>query len=202
MKKALLSLAVASLLSANSTMCFKENWTKISQIETTALDGGKCESKYSVQQMKAKGWRVDDIKISSAKSGMSYMYVFKKGVTNNVSSTLNEDEIYERVERKIIAKQEKKKKEKKEKAIANRKANGKKLYMAKCQSCHGQNAEKEAYGTSKPLNTLTQEQFEVALRDFDSKERTSGNSFVMYSIANSVIDTDIEDIYSYIQTLK
>ncbi len=204
MKKALFSLAVASLLSADSTMCFKENWIKISQIETTSLDGGKCEGKYSVQQMKANGWRVDDIKISSGKSGMSYMYVFKKGAIENapVASSLNEDEIYERVERKILAKQEKIVKEKKEKVIADRKANGKKQYIAKCQSCHGINAQKEAYGTSRPLNTLTQEQFDVSLRDYDSKDKTGGNSFVMYGVANSIIDEDANDIYSYIQTLK
>ena len=36
----------------------------MSTIETTPLDGGLCAGKNTITDMKAKGWNVDDIKIS------------------------------------------------------------------------------------------------------------------------------------------
>ena len=32
-------------------------------IESIALDGGECAGKYSINDMKAKGWSVDDIEL-------------------------------------------------------------------------------------------------------------------------------------------
>ena len=45
----LLSLTIAN---AKTTICYKKDWTSPSTIETTPLDGGECESKYSLIQMK------------------------------------------------------------------------------------------------------------------------------------------------------
>jgi hypothetical protein len=69
LKKAILSsillLSSTSLL-ADTTMCFKENHKSMTTIESTPLDGGVCNGKFSVNDMKAKGWNVDDIKISQS----------------------------------------------------------------------------------------------------------------------------------------
>ena len=76
MKKAILStillLGSTSLL-ADTTMCFKENHQSMATIENTPLDGGICAGKNTVNQMKAKGWSVDDIKISQTATGMSFI---------------------------------------------------------------------------------------------------------------------------------
>ncbi len=208
MKKTLLSLAVVSLLSADSTMCFKENWTDMSKIETIALAGGKCENKYSVSDMKAQGWRVDDIKISSSKEGMNYMYVFSKGTANNsnVFSGANADEIseeiYEKVEQRILAKQAKVEKKRKAKVVAKAKAVGKNIYKTTCAKCHGQNGEVSAYNTSKPLNTLSVEDIEIAFRDYSLTAKDNGMAMIMMPYVDKYSSSQIKNIATYIQTLK
>jgi len=68
----LLSLTVSN---AKTTVCYKKDWTSPSTIENTALDGGECESKYSLTQMKEMGWSVLDIKIDSEQNNLSYQYL-------------------------------------------------------------------------------------------------------------------------------
>ena len=46
-----------------------------STIETTTLDGGVCEGKYSLQEMKKMGWNILDIKIDSEQNNLSYQYL-------------------------------------------------------------------------------------------------------------------------------
>ena len=64
MKKTILStillLSSTSLL-AETTMCFKEN-ASMTTIESTPLNGGACNGKYTVNDMKAKGWSVEILK--------------------------------------------------------------------------------------------------------------------------------------------
>ena len=57
-------------------MCFKEN-ASMTTIESTPLNGGACNGKYTVNDMKAKGWSVDDIKISQTANGMNFIYILK-----------------------------------------------------------------------------------------------------------------------------
>lgn len=68
------TLFVTQGLNAQNTTCYKKLWYQPSTIETTALDGGECNSKYSVKDMKKKGWIVKDIDIQPANNGMSYEY--------------------------------------------------------------------------------------------------------------------------------
>ena len=79
MKKVILSsilLLSSTSIFAETTMCFKEN-ASMSTIENTPLDGGVCNGKLSVNDMKAKGWSVDDIKISQSQTGMNFIYILK-----------------------------------------------------------------------------------------------------------------------------
>lgn len=69
------SLFIVQNLNAESTICFKNDWTKPSIIESTPLDGGECKSKFSLYQMQKKGWFIKDIKIKTAKNGLNYIYV-------------------------------------------------------------------------------------------------------------------------------
>ena len=68
----LLSLTIAN---AKTTVCYKKDWTSPSTIETTTLDGGECEGKYSLIQMKEMGWNVLDIQIDSEQNNLSYQYL-------------------------------------------------------------------------------------------------------------------------------
>jgi len=68
----LLSLTVAN---AKTTVCYKKDWTSPSTIETAPLDGGECEGKYSLTQMKEMGWSVLDIQIASEQNNLSYQYL-------------------------------------------------------------------------------------------------------------------------------
>ena len=57
MKKTILSTILlfgTTSIFAQTTMCFKENHSSMSTIETTALNGGACDGKYSVNDMKKK----------------------------------------------------------------------------------------------------------------------------------------------------
>ena len=141
MKKAILStillLGSTSLL-ADTTMCFKENHKSMSTIENTPLDGGICAGKYTVNDMKTKGWSVDDIKISQTTNGMSFIYILKTAtaVTNNSSSNFTGSQA--QMEANIIAKLEKKKeveeKAKVEKELEEAKIDAKEIYINKCQN--------------------------------------------------------------------
>ena len=68
-------LLSATLASAETTVCYKNKWNTPSTIETTKLDGGLCEGKFSVKDMEEKGWRVLDIKIDSNQNSLSYKYL-------------------------------------------------------------------------------------------------------------------------------
>jgi cytochrome c553 len=200
MKKLLLSLLFMSFLFGETTMCFKENWTKVSQIEQVNLDGGKCNGQNSVSKMKENGWIVDDIKISSGKAGMNYMYIFKKGSTAFVGANANDvsEEILSRVEKRIEAKKSKQRAKK----LALKQIKGKKIYNDHCAKCHGKSGEISAYNISRPLNTLTKEQFLVSLRDYGLGQKNNGMAILMTPYANKFLSEDFEQIFKYIQTLK
>lgn len=68
-------LLSATLASAETTVCYKDKWNTPSTIETTKLDGGLCQGKFSIKDMEEKGWRVLDIKIDSNQNSLSYNYL-------------------------------------------------------------------------------------------------------------------------------
>jgi len=169
MKKTLLSLAVVSLLSADTTMCFKENWTEVSKIESVALSGGKCKDTFSVNDMTTKGWRIDDMKISSAELGMNYIYIFKNGS----DSTKKDIDI-----------------------------DGEKLYKASCIKCHGATAQIEAFNTSRALNTMTKDEIEISIREYQDNEKDNGRAILMIPYATKLSSKELKAVISYIKTFK
>lgn len=194
-----LGLITASALSAKTTMCFKENHTSMSTIESTALDGGACSSTKSVQDMKKDGWSVDDIKIEKSSTGSNYIYIFKKD--ENTLTTLDEQALEQRILQRL---EERKKAEiqiKKQEAILRMSKNGKKLYIDKCQRCHGEKAD-ELYGPSRALNQLDLEEFQTTMRDYVLGEYDRGQAVIMRPYATAVDSRDIKNIYSYILSLK
>lgn len=194
--KLLTTLALSTLafttLSAETTMCFKENHTSMTTIEKTTLDGGLCSSKKSVIDMKKDGWTVDDIKID----GNNYIYVFKKETTiNNVN--------IEALESKILKRLEDNKKEEQRIAkvqLQQRKSrSGKKIYTSKCANCHGEKGE-ELYGTSRAINQLNLIDFTTTMRDYGLGTYDRGQAIIMRPYQLTANDT--KNVYVYLQSLK
>lgn len=192
-------LTTTSLL-ANTTMCFKENHTSMTTIETTPLDGGECNSTKSINDMKKEGWIVDDIKIESSSNGNNYIYILKKETIN--ASSLDEEKLEARIMQKLEKRKEAEKAEKIIQIKEKMSKDGKKFYINKCQSCHGEKAEKKAYGTSRPLIDLSLEDMQLSIRDYRVDDYDRGNAFVMKRYVNILTEKRIKDIYSYIKTLK
>lgn len=71
----ILTSAFAQGLSAKTSICYKNNWTSPSTIETVALDGGVCQGKFSYKQMQKKGWSLRDIRITKGEKGLNYSYI-------------------------------------------------------------------------------------------------------------------------------
>ncbi len=194
-----LSLITSASLFAQTTMCFKENHASMLTIESTPLDGGACASTKSINEMKNEGWSIEDIKIESAKNGKNYIYILKKD--SGTISTLDE----EKLEEKILQKLENRKKQElatKKKEIKIRMSkDGKRLYINKCQNCHGEKADK-IYGPSRALTKLNLFDFKTAIRDYNLGEYDRGQAFIMAPYANLMDSQDIKNVYSYIQSLK
>ena len=201
LKKGLYTLCITSILSASSTMCFKKDHADLSTIETTALNGGKCNGKRSVVEMKKDGFIVDDIKITSSKNGFDYVYIFKKGVVSNqtlntsnmtrsqmkaqLKEILNEDEVAKKVEETKIAKKL-----------------GKEVYTEVCVKCHGINGEISAYNVVRPLNILSVEDIKESFRDYGLEEKDNGYAILMKPYVDKYSADEVHSIATYIQTLK
>ena len=208
MKKAILSsilLLSASSIFADTTMCFKENHQSMSTIENTPLDGGLCMGKNTISDMKAKGWNVDDIKISQSANGMNFIYILKTPVTQAVSSS-NFSGNQADMEARILEKLEKKKEaEKKEKEIIVKKnlaEEGKDNYIRKCQSCHGEKGESTVGGYSRPLNTLTSEDMRHSINGYTNGTYDRGRAATMQPITSTLTYVTLEKISAYLDSIK
>ena len=208
MKKAILSsiiLLTSTSIFADTTMCFKENHQSMSTIENIPLDGGICAGKNTISDMKAKGWIVDDIKISQTASGMNFIYILKTPSSQNtVSSNFsgNQADMEARIMDKLEKKKVEEKKAKEIKEIKDAAIAGENTYVNKCQSCHGTNGEKNAYNTSRPLKDLSIEDMTISIRDYKLGTKNSGNAIIMTPYANYLNENDIKGIYSYLNKIN
>lgn len=128
LEKAVISsiLLLATSSFASTTMCFKESHSSMATIESIALDGGECAGKYSINDMKAKGWNVDDIKISQTPKGMSFIYILKSPNHSKVAPMVAGGAVggaaisQEQMEANIMAKLEAKKLPKKKQKLSKK----------------------------------------------------------------------------------
>ena len=207
MKKAILStillLSSTSLL-AETTMCFKENHKSMSTIENTPLDGGICNSKFSVNDMKAKGWNVDDIKISQTTTGMNFIYILKTTSSTQVTPVIsgNQADMEARIVEKLEKKKEAEIKAKEVQAIKEAAIDGEKVYTSKCQTCHGTNGEKSAYNSSRQLKTLSIEEMSEAIKDYKVGKVNSTNATIMTPYANYLDEKTIKGIHGYLSKIN
>ncbi|MFX4233614.1 plasminogen-binding N-terminal domain-containing protein [Aliarcobacter butzleri] len=86
-----LFLGAISLLSSNlladETICYKNGLDLPSQIETSKLDGGICEGKLTLNDMKKSGWDILDIQVTTSQNKLSYSYYFYKNTNQSLSNT-------------------------------------------------------------------------------------------------------------------
>jgi hypothetical protein len=86
-------ILVNSLL-ADETICYKNDLDLPSQIEISKLDGGVCDGKLTVNDMKKDGWEILDIKVTTIQNKLNYSYYFYKNAVKsadgkNYASNLN-----------------------------------------------------------------------------------------------------------------
>ena len=206
MKKVILSsilLLSSTSIFAETTMCFKEN-ASMSTIEKTPLDGGVCNGKFSVNDMKAKGWSVDDIKISQSSTGMNFIYILKTTSASVQSSQFvgNQAQMEANILAKLEAKKEAEEKAKVEKELKDAAVIAKELYTNKCQTCHGANGEKRAYNAARPLKDLSLEDMEESIRNYKVGKVSSMTASVMAPYANFVDYKEIKGIHAYLQNIN
>lgn len=195
--KSLSLVALITTLSfSQTTMCYKQNHKDFTTLENTSLDGGACEGKKSLSQMKTEGWSVSDIKIDKD----NYIYILKKDepTINNIDLQALENQILKRLEQKgeIEAKN----------AIAQRKEkmsiSGKNMYIKKCQNCHGEKGE-ALPGNSRPLDTMSLFDFMQTITDYNNGSGYDrGTSFQMLPYANLMDKKDINNVYIYLQSIN
>lgn len=201
-KQTLLLAFTSALLSASTTMCFKKEHIDPSTIESQKLEGGECGGKLSAQDMQRLGYTVGDIKISSGESGLNYIYIFKKDeplatVTTDGKMILTKEDL----RAKMQELRDEEKAEEKEKIRVGNISSGKEFYEANCKQCHGDGTI-AAYGVARPLLNLSQTQMENAVRDYDFNKRQSATATIMKPYASLLTTERIQNIYTYLQTLK
>lgn len=194
---------------AETTMCFKEN-ASMTTIESTPLNGGACNGKYTVNDMKAKGWNVDDIKISQTPKGMSFIYILKSPNHSKVAPMVAGGAVggaaisQEQMEANIMAKLEAKKvaeeKAKVEQEVKEAKIDAQGIYTNQCQNCHG--AKGEVRKGNSRLNELTTEQMEEALKDYKLGVGEKASSVYAPSHINFLNDKTIKGIKAYLDSIQ
>jgi len=205
-KKSLFLLGSIALLNASTTMCFKKEHQDPSSIENTPLDGGKCKSIKSVNDMKNDGYIIEDIKITSGNSGLNYIYIFKDAasVPAQTSGVVVGNKVMTKAQLKAylteINKEEQAKKEKEE--TQGSLELGKKIYTSSCYKCHGIKGEVRAYNSARPLNSLSVDQIKTSLRDYENGDKDNGMAMIMKPYAAKLDSRDILSVANYIQTLK
>ena len=197
---ALTSILTASIATAQTTMCFKENHKSISTIETTNLDGGECQSKKSVQDMKNEGWNISDINITKNKDSSNYIYIFQKD--ENKISSIDEAALEEKILQRLETRKKQEVEVKKKEIYLRKSKSGEKLYLNKCASCHGDKGELKARGVSRPINDLNLQDFTLSIRGYNLGDYDRGMAFVMKPYATLMNNDDIKNVYVYLKSIN
>ena len=204
-----LTLLASTLAYSQTTMCFKENHNSMTTIENTALDGGECNGTLNTKDMKANGWNVDDIKITTNNGKYNFIYIFKKNQSQsnfsqvNTNANMTDEQLENRILKRLEAKKAKEIKEKEIERVLNNKIAGKEIYIAKCQSCHGEKGEKAAYNVGNPLKDLSVDDMAHAIGQYTNRHDYGyGYNMVMRPIAANTTKADLAKIKDYLNSVN
>ena len=200
LKILLLSTLLVNTMYAKQTLCYIENLSSISEVETVSLNGGECNGTKTINDMKKDLWIVDDIKINTKDNKYSFTYIFKKEDKLKISSSL------EAKVNKLIKQTKKITKETKILTKEEKLVLGEKSYVKNCLSCHGENAKKELVN-AKALSKIFefdyfQKMADYSVGSYPSYERKSPTAYIMEPISQFLKPDENDFIYLYIQTLK
>jgi mono/diheme cytochrome c family protein len=202
-----ITLFATTALFSQTTMCFKENHNSMSNIEATKLDGGECKSTFSINEMKAKGWSVDDIKITTKDSSYNFIYILKKGnISTNLiapNANLNQKQLEDKILKRLEDKKVQEEKEQKIEKVLKSKIEGKEIYVNKCQSCHGEKGEKVAYNVGNALKNISLEDMEYAINRYThDSDHGYGYNMIMRPIAASTTSAQLAKIKDYLDSVN
>lgn len=202
-----ITLFATTALFSQTTMCFKENHNSMSTIEATKLDGGECKSTFNLNEMKAKGWSVDDIKITTKESKYNFIYILKKGTSSTTlvaqNANLNQKDLEDKILKRLEDKKVQEEKELKIEKILKNKIAGKEIYVNKCQSCHGAKGEVSAYNVATPLKDLSLDDIEFAINRYThDSDYGNGYNMIMRPVAASTTSADVARIKDYLDSVN
>lgn len=187
--KFIFPILFSSFVFAQETICFKKDFTDIQNIDSVKLDGGLCSGTNSQTDMKDKGWGIKTVEIKDD----YYLFVFKKESTPTNVSKLKSEIIKE-----IDDKKEEDIKNKKEKSNLEKYTEGKKLYLKKCASCHGDKGEKKT-GYSRIIKDMNKDQFNSTIIGYKRGSYNLGDAREMKPYSLAISSKDIDNIYEYLQ---
>jgi cytochrome c553 len=82
-------------------------------------------------------------------------------------------------------------------------AKGERIYKKTCIKCHGANAEKRAYNTSRPLNSLTPMKIVEQIEKYQLEDNYGGSMrFIMKPYADNLSSTEYQSVAVYIYSLN
>ncbi len=202
-----ITLFATTTLFSQTTMCFKENHNSMSTIESTKLNGGECRSTFNLNEMKEKGWSVDDIKITTKDSKYSFIYILKKGTVSTTlvapNANLNEQQLEDKILKRLEDKKIQEEKEQKIEKILKSKIEGKEIYIKKCQSCHGEKGEKAAYNVGNALKDLSLDDIEHAIGQYTNRSDYGyGYNMLMKPIAANTTKAQLAKIKDYLNSIN
>ena len=78
LKILILPLLLLSTLLSQTTMCYKKNEISSDINKNILLNGGDCQGKFSLKDMKTFGWKLSDSKIIQQDTGYNHLYIFNR----------------------------------------------------------------------------------------------------------------------------
>ncbi|NQY20669.1 MAG: cytochrome c [Campylobacteraceae bacterium] len=195
----LISILFTSNAYSQETLCYKENLNSISDIEKVKLNGGECQNKNTIKDMQKKEWIINDIKITPKNGKYTFIYIFKKNlVTKNTLSAVDLDK---KILEGILIDRQNTKKLNIKKEITQNFNDGKKLYILKCQRCHGEEANKVASNVSAKLSEMTYQEMEDAMVGYKFNDYDKGRAILMKPYSE-ISNKELKNVFDYIQTIK
>lgn len=81
-------------------------------------------------------------------------------------------------------------------------AAGKAFYNKQCATCHGENGQEKAYGTSRPIAGMDAQKVYADLKHYQDGTYAGGVRFVKQTIAQTMTDPIMRSVAEYVSKLK